>query len=75
MASSKVSEVIFCLYCGKPCRSALTLAHHLDSRHQGWVENVLRRIGMDVPETYPISEYRCAIARSFAASETPARSN
>ena len=72
-SSSKLGKSIHCLYCGKSYRSVLTLAHHLDSQHQGWVENVLRKIGLDVPEVYPIPEYRCAIAWSFAAMPTAAR--
>jgi hypothetical protein len=72
-SSSKIGERIHCLYCGKMYHSALSLAHHLDRQHQGWVENVLRKIGLDVPEVYPIPEYRCAIARSFAATPTAVR--
>jgi hypothetical protein len=73
MAPSKVAETIACLYCGKTFRSALSLAHHLDCRHQGWVENVLRKIGVEVPRIYPIPEDRSAIARFFAGTQTPAR--
>jgi hypothetical protein len=73
MASSKVGETIFCLYCGKAYHSALSLANHLDHQHKGWVENVLRKIGVDVPRTYPIPEYRRAIAQHFAGTDSPAR--
>ena len=73
MASSRMAGTIACLYCGKAYHSALSLAHHLDQQHQGWLENALRKIGMEVPETYPIPEYRRAIAQHFAGTHSPAR--
>ena len=68
---SRTAESIACLYCGKAFRSPLSLAHHLDNRHQGWVERVLSNIGMEVPRVYPILEYRVAIAKLLAATRTP----
>lgn len=70
---SKFGQTICCLYCGKAYHSALSLASHLDQRHQGWVENVLRKIGVEVPKIYPIREYRRAIAQHFAGTQSPAR--
>jgi hypothetical protein len=66
MASSKVHGSITCVYCGKAFRSAIGLARHLDTRHQGWVEAILANIGVPIPGVYPVPEYRTAIAEAFA---------
>jgi hypothetical protein len=68
---SRTAEPIACLYCGKAFRSPLSLAHHLDDRHKGWVERVLSNIGVEVPRLYPIPEYRVAIAKLLAVMRTP----
>jgi hypothetical protein len=34
-----------CMYCGKKFGSAMSLASHMDRRHQGWVETILAHIG------------------------------
>jgi hypothetical protein len=70
MMPSRTTESMPCLYCGKAFRSPLSLAHHLDSRHQGWVELVLTKLGIEVPKVYPIPEYRAAIAE-FVSRRRP----
>jgi predicted transcriptional regulator len=74
MASTKIHDTLVCLYCGKRFHSAMRLAHHLDTCHQGWVEVILAKIGVEVPRTYPVPEYRKAIAQAFAA-HAPAAPN
>jgi hypothetical protein len=68
MAISKSQPTLPCLYCGKTYHSAAQLARHLDTRHQGWVQTILGKLGVEVPEVYPIPEYRTAIAQAFATA-------
>ena len=66
MARSMVDGKKPCLFCDRAFRSVSLLTQHLDSEHSGWVETVMRKIGVQVPTVYPIHEYRRALARLFA---------
>ena len=66
MAQTQTTGPLPCLFCGKLHRNAGSLTQHLDIAHQGWVQHVLDRVGLNSPPEYPIEEYRRAVAQAFA---------
>ncbi len=64
MAPSTAPPVLSCSFCGKPAHNLGSLVKHLDACHAGWVEAVMRRIGLDPPKAYPVAEYRRELARA-----------
>jgi len=52
----------FCYFCPRDFQDAAQMVSHLDGRHEGWVEFLTEINGFEVPEQYPIPEYKIQLA-------------
>jgi len=53
---------LFCYFCPRDFRDAAQMVAHLDQCHEGWVEVLTEMNGFEVPEQYPILEYKLQLA-------------
>jgi hypothetical protein len=68
MAQENTPSTMSCLYCGKKFGSAMSLAVHMDTRHEGWVEAILEHIHAPLGEVAPEPEDRSGNANGDRAA-------
>jgi len=51
-----------CFFCDFIFTTVPKLVQHLDQEHEGWVEYWMERNGFHTPGSYPVMEYRYALA-------------
>ena len=71
MAQAKMPGRMPCVFCGRVFRAINALTQHLDTEHPSWVQTVMKKIGLEAPEKYPVQEYRSALAQAFSLLADP----
>ncbi len=64
-----------CPICSQQASSVQTLVTHLDRWHPGWVQEFMSRRGFVVPPSYPVREFRVALAALLVSESDQAPIN